>query len=330
MARVTVFGAGAMGTALAMHLARQGNPTVLWASEFDRRVLPDLVDHRRHPSLPAYLPDSLHVLGPERLQAAAGGVEVAVMAAHSGGARTLARVVMEQASLPLTVSIAKGLEPDTKKRMTEVYAEEVGHSNVVAMGGPCLAAEIASGAPTAAVVASVDPESTELTARCLRASSFDVVGTDDVLGVEYCTVAKNVAAIGMGIVDGLAKVRDSQFRNAKAALFAQAIRELAELVPALGGRAETVYGLAGMGDVLVTGLGGRNRLYGEMIGEGASPDVALADLTERGMTVEGVESARDVRELTSRLGLELPLHAQVEMILFDGAPAASVLDCLKG
>src|SRR5439155_4782615 len=172
------------GTALAMQLAREGNPTVLWASDFDRRVLPDLLDQRRHPSLPAYLPDSLHVLGPERLQAAAGGVEVAVMAAHSGGARTLARVVVEQASLPLTVSIAKGLEPHTKKRMTEVYAEEVGHSNVVAMGGPCLAGEIASGAPTAAVVAAVDPDSAAAAARCLRGSSFDVVETNDVLGVE--------------------------------------------------------------------------------------------------------------------------------------------------
>ena len=252
------------------------------------------------------------------------------MAAHSGGARTLARVVVEQASLPLTVSIAKGLEPHTKKRMTEVYAEEVGHSNVVAMGGPCLAGEIASGAPTAAVVAAVDPDSAAAAARCLRGSSFDVVETNDVLGVEYCTVAKNVAAIGMGILDGLAKVRDSEFRNAKAALFAQAVRELVELVTALGGRAETAYGLAGVGDVLVTSLGGRNRLYGEMIGEGAAPQVALADLTGRGMTVEGVESARDVRELTGRMRLKLPLHAQVEMILFDGAPAASVLDCLKG
>jgi glycerol-3-phosphate dehydrogenase (NAD(P)+) len=240
-------------------------------------------------------------------------------------------VVMEQApTLPITVSIAKGLEPETRKRMSEVYAEEVGHGNVVAVSGPSLAPEIASGAPTAVMAASANLDTASLVASCLRGESFEVTETDDVLGVEYCSVAKNVAAIGMGIVDGLAKVRGSEFRNAKAALFAQAARELVDLVTALGGRAETVYGLAGVGDILVTSLGGRNRLYGEMIGEGVAPDEALADLTGRGLTVEGVESARDVRELTGGLGLKLPLHAQVEMILFDGAPAVSVLECLKG
>src|SRR6266487_42825 len=94
MARVTVFGAGAMGTAIAMHLSRAGNDTVLWASEFDQRVLPELLDGRRHPALPAFLPESLKVMGPDQLEAAAEGVEVAVMGAHTGGARTLARLVM--------------------------------------------------------------------------------------------------------------------------------------------------------------------------------------------------------------------------------------------
>jgi glycerol-3-phosphate dehydrogenase (NAD(P)+) len=151
-----------------------------------------------------------------------------------------------------------------------------------------------------------------------------------VAGVEYCTLVKNVAAIGMGILDGLTKVSGSEFRNAKAALFTQGIREQVELVTALGGRAETAYGLAGLGDTLVTSLGGRNRLYGEMVGEGAQPDRALSDLTGRGMTVEGVQSAREVRELTERLGLTLPFHAQVEAILFESAPPTTLLECLKG
>jgi glycerol-3-phosphate dehydrogenase (NAD(P)+) len=195
------------------------------------------------------------------------------------------------------------------------------------MGGPCLAPEIAEGAPSAAVLAG-DPLSSEEVARCFRTRWFEVSVTDDVAGVEYCTVAKNVAAIGMGILDGLAKVSESDYRNAKAALFTQAMGELVELVTALGGRAETAHGLAGLGDMLVTSLGGRNRLYGEMIGEGGEPARALADLTGRGMTVEGVDSARDVRRLTQRLRLNLPFHARVEAILFEGAPAAALLECI--
>ncbi len=332
MARLTVFGAGAMGTAMAMHLARAGNDTVLWGSVHDERVLPGLLERRRHPALPEFLPDSLTVMGPDQLEAAADGIEVAVMGAHSGGARTLARIVMDGSgsALPFVVSGAKGLEPGTGKRMTEVYAEEVGHDSVGAMAGPALAPEIADGQPTAVVLASTDREQAEKAAEAFRTSTFHVSVTDDVAGVEYCSVAKNVASIGMGIVDGLAKTGASEFRNAKAALFTQAVRELVRLVEALGGRAETALGLAGLGDILVTSLGGRNRLYGEMVGEGAEPARALGDLTGRGLTVEGVEAAREVRRLTGRLGLALPLHSQVEAILFDGAPAASVLDCLKG
>jgi glycerol-3-phosphate dehydrogenase (NAD(P)+) len=331
MARVTVFGAGAMGTAIAMHLVRAGNDTVLWASPFDERVLPDLLEPRKHPLLPAYLPDSLKVMGPDQLETAADGLELAVMGAHSGGARSLARAVLARAAeLPLVLGVAKGLEPGTGRRMSEVYAEEVGHRRVATLGGPCLAPEIAEGLPSAAVVASQDLAVAEEVARCFRTAAFQAAVTDDVLGLEWCTVGKNVAAIGMGMVDGIAKLGGSEYRNAKAALFAQAVRELVQLVVALGGRAETAYGLAGLGDALVTSLGGRNRLYGEMIGEGADPERALSDLVERGMTVEGVESTREVRRLAAELGLELPYHAQVEAILFDGAPAVTILECMKG
>jgi glycerol-3-phosphate dehydrogenase (NAD(P)+) len=330
MARVTVFGAGAMGTAMAMHLARAGNDTVLWASEFDQRVLPDLLNGRRHPALPAFLPESLQVMGPDQLVAAADGADMTVMGAHSGGARTLARLVMAGTrSLPFLVSGAKGLEPGTGKRMTEVYAEEVGHDHVGAMAGPALAPEIAEGQPTATVLASADPAEAEQVAAAFRTATFQMEVTDDVVGVEYCTLAKNVAAIGMGIMDGLAKTGSAEYRNAKAALFTMALRELVAFVGALGGRAETALGLAGLGDTLVTSLGGRNRLFGEMVGEGADPVQALEDLTHRGLTVEGVDAAREVRRLSRECGLSLALHGQVEAILFDGAPAATLLECMK-
>ena len=331
MAKITVFGAGAMGTAVAMHLARAGNETTLWASPFDAGVLPSLTGERRHPALPEYLPEALRVLGPDDLHAAGEGVEIAVMGAHSGGARTLSRVVREaHADLPTVVGLAKGLEHGTGTRMSEVYAQEVGHDRVVAMGGPALAPEIAQSLPTAAVLASVHVDAAEAAAEAFRSPTFHALVTNDVVGVEYATVAKNVTAIGMGFLDGFGKVSNLGYRNAKAALFTQAVDELVELITGLGGRRETAYGLAGLGDALVTSLGGRNRLYGELIGEGSDPARTLDDLVAQGMTVEGVESAREVRRLSDHLGLDLPLHAQVHRILFEGAPARSILDCLKG
>ena len=325
-----MFGAGAMGTAVAIHLAMNGHDTTLWASEFDRTVLSALTDDRRHPALPAPLPEPLTVMAPERLAEAAKGLDMAVMGAHSGGARTLARIVMEGCgSLSLVVGIAKGLEVGTLKRMSEVYAEEVGHGHVVSVGGPCLAGEIAQGLPTAAVFASAQPQAARQAADVFRSKTFHVMITDDLPGLEYCTVGKNVAAIGLGILDGMGKLSGLDYRNAKSALFTQAFAELVQLVVALGGRAETASGLAGLGDTLVTSLGGRNRLFGELLGEGAETNEALEDLSRRGMTVEGVDSARDIRALAEGVGLDLPFFDQVHRILFEGAPATGVMDCFE-
>jgi glycerol-3-phosphate dehydrogenase (NAD(P)+) len=324
--RVTVFGAGAMGTAIAMHLARSGQDAALWASEFDARVLDHLRTDGRHPALPEHLPESLSILGPDDLAAAGKGLDLAVLAANSGGARSLARLVRAGCgALPLTLGVAKGLEPGTALRMSQVYTEEIGHDRVVAMGGPCLASEIAQGLPSAAVFGAADRDRAEEAAALVRSEGFRVAVTDDVLGVEYCTVAKNVAAIGLGILDGLGKEAGFAYRNARAAIFALAVAELGELIVALGGRPETAIGLAGVGDTLVTSLGGRNRLYGELVGEGAEPKAALDGLVARGMTVEGVESARDVAALAEKAGVHMPFHAQVSRVLFDGEPAASLL-----
>jgi glycerol-3-phosphate dehydrogenase (NAD(P)+) len=330
MARITVYGAGAMGTAFAIHSSRAGNDTTLWASEFDARVLPSLTDDRKHPALPEHLPDGLRVLGPDDLAEASQDPDFAVMGAHSGGARTLAQIVKEDVGEdPVVISLAKGLEPETGTRMSEVYAEEVGHGRVVAVGGPCLAGELAEGLPSAVVFAGSNRAFAESARDALQTKDYRVHVTDDLVGVEYCTVLKNVAAIGLGILDGLAKgAGEREYRNAKSALFTQAVAEQVRLITALGGRAETVMGLAGLGDTLVTSIGGRNRLYGELLGEGTEPNEALEGMVRRGMTVEGVDSARDVRELTSKAEADLPFHVTVQRIVFEGADPATILECL--
>jgi glycerol-3-phosphate dehydrogenase (NAD(P)+) len=331
VARVTVFGAGAMGTAFAMHLARRGHDTVLWGSPFDERVLPSLLEAGRHPALPEALPPSLRVLGPDRLAEAGRGMELGVVGAHSAGARTLTRMVVEACGPPpLLVGVAKGLEPDTGKRMSQVYGEACGHDRVVSVGGPCLAPEVAEGLPTVAVFGAAERETAERAAELFRSPELGVVATDDLPGLEYCTVAKNAAAIGVGLVDGLARVRSRSYSNARAALFVQAFREMEALVVALGGRAETVRGLAGVGDTLVTSFGGRNRLFGEAVGEGMEPRAALESMQARGLTVEGWDATREVVALARRAQVEVPFFAQVHRVLFEGAPPDSLFGCLGG
>ncbi len=213
-------------------------------------------------------------------------------------------------------------------RMSEVYAEEVGHSLVVSVGGPCLASEVAEELPSAVVFASAHPDVAEELRPVFETKTYRVTVSDDLLGVEYCTVMKNVTAIGLGILDGLGKGSGQEYRNARSALFAQGISEQARLIAKLGGKADTVYGLAGLGDTLVTSLGGRNRLYGELLGEAQEPEAALRGMVERGMTVEGVDSARDVHRLAAEAGMELPFHDTVYRIIFEGASPESALECL--
>ena len=149
------------------------------------------------------------------------------------------------------------------------------------------------------------------------------------IGVELCSMMKNVAAIGLGLLDGLGKSTGIGYQNAKAALFTRAAREIVELVTELGGKAETAMGLAGIGDQLVTSLGGRNRLYGELVGTGDPPEDTLRELEAGGLTVEGVESTRHVLRLASERGLELPYHEAIHRVLFDGARPHDVLEVLR-
>ncbi len=326
---ITIFGAGAMGTALAISLARKGEQVTLWGSEFDARVLPDLIQKRSHPALPASLPDEVRVAGPDELEQAAKGATIGVMAAHSAGARSLARLVGGAlGDVRTVVSLAKGLEPDTRKRMTEVYGEELGKP-VVAVGGPALAAEVAEGLPCTAVLGCDDPAALADTTSAFRSDTYLVHDTEDCAGLEYCTTAKNVGAIAAGLVEGMGKRLEQAYKNARAALFTQSVHEMADLLEGLGGQRQTAFGLAGMGDLLVTSLGGRNRMYGEMVGSGADPTHAEEDMKERGMTVEGTESARDVHDLAKEHGLDLPVHEAVYRVVHEAAQPSEVLDALR-
>jgi glycerol-3-phosphate dehydrogenase (NAD(P)+) len=319
-----------MGTAFAMHSARMGHETSLWANQHDLLAYASLREERKHPLLPEHLPSEVAVHGPNELAKAASDCEIAVMGANSHGARSLAQMVREHVrETRFVVSVAKGLEPSSGVRMSEVYRDAFPGMDVVAIGGPCLASELAEGLPTAGVWAAETEGLAREAGKPFDDRRYQLVFTDDVIGVELCSMMKNVAAIGLGILDGLGKLNSEPYKNAKAALFTKAANELIELVTALGGRRETVFGLAGLGDQLVTSLGGRNRLYGELVGAGDPPEATLEALEARGLTIEGVDSTRDVRRLAGKEALDLPYHFAIHRVLFEGAQPRDVLEVLR-
>ncbi len=314
---------------MAMHSVRLGLDTAIWANQLDEQVLRTMRREGRHPAIPEHLPAGVALFDPDRLAEAAHGCEIAVMAANSAGARSLATMVKDVVTAARhVVSVAKGLEAATGLRPSQVYEQELPGFTVVAVGGPCLASEMAEALPTAAVWASTDEDEARSAGAPFDNSHYRISYSDDVLGVEYCAVVKNVAAIGLGLLDGIGKPTGEDFKNAKSALFARALHELVMLVTELGGRQETALGLAGVGDALVTSLGGRNRLYGEMVGEGTDPQLALDEMRARGMTVEGVDSARHVHRLAGELGLELPFHSTVYRTLVEGGDPREMLEVI--
>ncbi len=315
---------------MAMHAARQGHDVTLWGSSHDSWALQHLLSDGKHPLLPEHLPTGIRVCGPDDLASAAADARFLILGANSHGARSLARLIKDHIDGAfVAVTVAKGLEPDTGKRMSEVYAEELAGTPIVTVGGPCLAAELAEGLPTASVWAGASLTLAREAGQPFDAASYQLTYSDDMIGVELCAMMKNVAAIGLGMLDGIGKPAGEDFKNAKAALFTKAAHEIVDLVSACGGRAETAFGLAGIGDQLVTSLGGRNRLYGELVGAGEPPAATLRGLEERGMTVEGVDSTRDVARLADEHSLDLPYHAAIHRVLFEGADPRDILEVLR-
>jgi glycerol-3-phosphate dehydrogenase (NAD(P)+) len=203
---------------------------------------------------------------------------------------------------------------------SQVIAKVLGDAaRVVTLAGPGIASEIVVGSPTALVCASTDPEARRLAARTLDAPSMLTLTTSDVAGAETASAYKNVVAIAVGLGQGLSErfiesafVR--AFANVRAAVFAQGMMDMVALAEASGGRASTVVGLAGSGDLYVTCVGGRNGRFGQLLGSGASPAQALRTI---GSTVEGVASTTVALALAAQYSIDLPTARVVDLALHE-------------
>lgn len=325
---IGVLGAGSWGTALAVHAARSGSGVLLWARDpvCAERLERERVNERYLPGVT--LPPGLRVTS-ELGDLAACGLVLVVVPSH--GFREVVRRFLARspasAQPRVLVSATKGVETDTLSRMTEVLLQEGRRADrsvrPAALSGPTFAAELARGMPTAAVVAAHEPELARVVGESLSTEVLRLYTSTDVAGVELGGAAKNVIAIGAGVIQGL-----DLGHNTLAALITRGLHEITRLGVACGGSPRTLSGLAGLGDLVLTCTGGpsRNRRAGLELAKGA----AAEDLQEAtGMVVEGVRNARAIARLAETKGVEMPITEQMNAVLYRGkSPATAVRELM--
>ena len=321
--RAAVVGAGAWGTALAKVLADAGHDVCMWS--FEPEVADSINERSENPYLAGIrLPAELKAEAD--LGRAVKGAELVVSVSPS----QVVRGVMAEAAGhiredALVVSASKGIEFGTLMRMDQVLAEVLPKrvmEGFSVLSGPSFAKEVAVGAPTAVVVASRLEEAASRVQRAFQTPWFRVYSNLDVVGVELGGALKNVVALAAGMSAGL-----GYGHNTMAALITRGLAEMTRLGVALGARQATFYGLAGMGDLVLTCTGSlsRNRTVGFRLGQGESLDEILADMTA---VAEGVKTASGVRELAARHGVEMPIAEQVCAIVEEGRSPQDALRAL--
>ena len=322
MARIAVLGAGSWGTALAVHLGRIGHEVRLWAR--DRALVDDMTARRANA---VYLPDVTlpgTVSVTDAIAEALGGTELVVSAVPSHGCRMVVRQAVPHIRPRATiVSATKGLEADTLLRMSDVIAQELGPQHpVVVLSGPSFAIEVANQLPTAVLAASTDPRAADVVQAEFRAAYFRLYGSDDVVGVEIGGAMKNTIAIAAGVVEGL-----GLGHNALAALITRGLAEITRLASAAGGRRETLAGLSGLGDLVLTCTGtlSRNRHVGVELARGRRLADILAGMK---MIAEGVRTTGAALALGDRYGVELPIATQMAEVLEGRADARAAVEAL--
>jgi glycerol-3-phosphate dehydrogenase (NAD(P)+) len=329
MSRVAVIGAGAWGTALAIVLGRSGKHSLsLWA--FEKEVLESIHATRMNQPFLAgcKVPDS--VTASNDLETALGGAEIVVSVMPSHHCRrvftTMGPHLREDM---LFVSATKGIENDSLLRMTEVIAEVVSTSRgftprVGALSGPSFAKEVAKGDPTAITFATTDTDLGATIQREFSDHTFRIYTNPDVIGVELGGALKNVIAIAAGICEGM-----GLGHNTAAALITRGLAEISRLAVACGAKPQTLAGLAGMGDLVLTCTGGlsRNRSVGVELGKGRKLPEIIAGM--HGMVAEGVLTTNAAVGLAEKMQIEMPITQQMYAILHDGkAPQEAIRELM--
>ena len=316
--KAAVVGSGAWGTALAIRLCKNGHDVTMWT--FEKDLIPEMEATHRNPRLPnAVLPEELAISGDYNC---ISGCKLVVMASPSFPLRSVCRgaapYIDEDA---VVVSVTKGLEQGTHKRMSEVVAEETGR-DVVVLTGPSHAEEVSIDVPTGLLAASTNQLLAEFVQDALMSDTLRVYTSADPMGAELAAALKNVIALCAGITDGL-----GFGDNTKAMLMTRGLTETARLGIAMGAKKDTFTGLAGVGDLIVTctSMHSRNRRAGILIGQGKNAQEAMKEV---GAVVEGYYAAKSAYELGRAMGIEMPITEAAYRVLYEGADVKDAVQAL--
>ena len=317
MAKVSIIGAGAWGIGIGVLLHNNGHQVTVWSavpSEIDM-----LASSREHKSLPGVkIHEEIGVT--KNLEEALFQKDLIVLAVASSYTRqTAAQMAPFIPKGQILVNVAKGIEEGSLMTLSQVIEQEIPQADVAVLSGPSHAEEVSRGLPTTCVAGAHSRQTAEYIQNLFMSRVFRVYTSPDILGMEIGGALKNVIALAAGIADGL-----GYGDNTKAALITRGIAEIARMGVAAGGKAETFYGLSGIGDLIVTcaSMHSRNRRAGILIGQGKSAQEAMAQV---GQVVEGVYAARSGLEMDEKYQVEMPIIRQVNRILFEGkAPSEAV------
>ena len=314
MAKISVLGSGSWGMALALLLHNNGHEVLLWSARpEDARKLRE---KRENPDrLPGVqIPEDIEIL--TDLERAIKSADVTVLAVASpyirSTAHKMAPFIRKGQKI---VNVAKGIEEKTLKTLSDVIEEEIPEGDVAVLSGPSHAEEVGKGIPTTCVVSARTRATAEYLQSIFMSPVFRVYTTPDILGVELGGALKNVIALAAGTADGL-----GYGDNTKAALITRGIAEISVLAIEMGAKAETLFGLTGIGDLIVTceSRHSRNRKAGMLIGQGYTMDEATKEVK---MVVEGIYSAKAALALAEKYDVRMPIIEEVNRVLFEDKPA---------
>ena len=321
MAKISVIGSGGWGIALTILFYKNGHDLTIWS--FDKREAEELKTTRENKTkLPnILLPEDIKVT--DNLKEAVDNKDVLILAVPSKAIRSVSKSLKDIIKdNQIIVNVAKGLEEDTLKTMTDIIEEELKGKKpqVAVLSGPSHAEEVGKGIPTTCVVSAHNKELTLYLQNIFMNPSFRVYTSPDMLGVEIGGALKNVIALAAGIADGL-----NYGDNTKAALITRGIKEISALGVAMGGEQSTFYGLTGLGDLIVTcaSMHSRNRRAGILLGQGKTLDEAIKEVN---MVVEGVYSAKSALMAAKKYNVEIPIIEQVNAVLFENKNAAEAVN----
>ena len=325
MASVTILGAGSWGTALAVHLARLGRDVRLWARNAELAASLETTRENAVYLPGVSLPATLHATSD--LREAATDSAMVVFVSPSSSIRGLAEAVRPHLDPDaVLVTAAKGVEQDTRLTMSAVLDDVLGHhhrARVAALSGPSFAREVGNGVPTAVTAAARDVAIAEAVQQTFNGLTLRVYTSTDVIGVEIGGAVKNVIAVAAGVSDGL-----GFGHNSRAALITRGLAEITRLAVRLGADRQTLAGLSGLGDLVLTCTGdlSRNRTVGLRLGRGERLSDIVASMTE---VAEGVRNTRSVRDLARSVSVEMPITEQMYLLLYeDKSPRQVVIDLM--